>query len=237
MGEAFFWGAFTGSALLIGAAIALRWQVARHQVGWLLGFGAGVLFSAVAFDLVLEAYKRAGGETWAVALGLAAGALSDFGGNVLLDRRSGRSLDGGDASKLVLGALLDGIPESFALGLALLESGAPSAAFVVAVFISNLPEGLSATAGLRDDGRPTWFIVRLWSLITLVSAVSALLGYALLDGAPSDVISFIEAYAAGAVLQMLATTTFPDAMQDAGPVVGLFTVFGFTLSFVLSTVA
>jgi ZIP family zinc transporter len=73
-------------------------------------------------------------------------------------------------------------------------------------------------------------------LITLVSAVAALLGYALLDGAPNDAISLIEAYAAGAVLQMLATTTFPDAMQDAGPVVGLFTVLGFTLSFVLSTV-
>jgi ZIP family zinc transporter len=237
MGEAFFWGAFTGSALLVGAGIALRWHVARTQVGWLLGFGAGVLFSAVAFDLVLEAYDRAGGETWAVALGLAAGALSYFAGTVALDRRSGRSVDRGEASKLVLDALLDGIPESFALGVALLEGGAPGVGFVAAVFISNLPEGLSATAGLRDDGRPTAFIVRLWSLIALVSAVAALLGYALLDGAPADVISFIEAYAAGAVLQMLATTTFPNAMRDAGPVVGLFTVLGFTLSFVLSTVA
>jgi ZIP family zinc transporter len=238
MAGAFFWGAFTGSALLVGAAIALRWRVRQAQVGWVLGFGAGVLISAVAFDLVLEAYQRTGGETWTVALGLAAGALSYFGGSRALDRRSRSASPGSDdASKLVMGALLDGIPESFALGLALIESGAPGAGFVAAVFISNLPEGMSWTAGLRDEGRPTRLIVGLWLLIALVSAVSALLGYALLDGAPPEVVSVIEAYAAGAVLQTIATTMLPDAMRDAGDVVGLFTVLGFTLSFVLSVIA
>jgi ZIP family zinc transporter len=233
MAEAFFWGALTGSALLIGAAIALRWRVANSQVGWLLGFGAGVLISAVAFDLVLEAYHRAGGEVWTVALGLAGGALTYFAGSLALDRQP-RFEPGDDAPKLVLGALLDGIPESFALGLALLESGGPGAAFVTAVFLSNLPEGLASTVGLRDEGHPTRLIVGLWSLIMLVSAFASLLGYALLDGAPGEVVSLIEAYAAGAVLQTIATTMLPDAMRDAGPVVGLFTVLGFMLSFVLS---
>jgi ZIP family zinc transporter len=236
--EAFLWGAFTGSALLVGAAIALRWHVTRAQVGWLLGFGVGVLISAVAFDLVLEAYTRTGGETWTVGLGLAAGALSYFGGNRALDRRGPGTLPGSeDASRLVLGGLLDGIPESFALGFALIESGAPGAAFVAAVFMSNLPEGMSWTARLREAGRPTRLIVRLWLLITVVSAFAALLGYALLDGAPAEVASVIEAYAAGAILQTIATTMLPEAMRNAGDVVGLFTVLGFALSFVLSVLA
>jgi len=237
MGEAIAWGAFSAGALLVGALVALRWSVPSRAVGLVLGFGAGVLISAVAFELVLESYDRAPDDAWAVALGLAAGALVYYAGSIALDHRTTGLRAGAHANeggKLVLGALLDGIPESFALGLTLLERGRPSTAFVAAVFLSNLPEGLSATADLRAAGTHSRSIVRLWLLIVAASALAAGLGYALLDGAPNAVFSVIQAFAAGAVLQMLVTTMLPEALEDSGPAVGLVTVLGFTLSFYLS---
>ena len=135
---------------------------------------------------------------------------------------------------IVLGSLLDGIPESVAIGVSLLGGGAVGVAFVAAVFLSNVPESLSASSGMRLAGRSPRYILAIWLGVTAVSALSAMLGYLLLGDASPDVIAAIQAFAAGAILTMLSDTMLPEAVEHAGPAVGLATVFGFAAAFLLS---
>jgi ZIP family zinc transporter len=130
--------------------------------------------------------------------------------------------------------VLDGIPESIVLGLTLLGGEGVSIAMLAAVFLSNLPEALAATVGLRSAGWPSARIVGLWVLVTAVSGVAALLGYAVLDGASPRTIAFVLSFAAGAILTMLADTMMPEAFEHGGRYVGLATTAGFGLAFGLS---
>jgi ZIP family zinc transporter len=229
--EAAFWGLVGGSALVLGALIALlpKRPIEDRAIAFVMAFGAGVLISAVAFDLTEEAIGLGGGD--ATALGLAAGALVYFGGDRLLGRKGGGE---DDPEGIVLGALLDGVPESAAIGLTLVTGGSVSVSFVVAVFLSNLPESISASSGLEKAGRKRAWIYRLWLLIAAVSAVAAGIGYAVLGDATGNTLAFVNAFAAGAILCMLADTMMPKAFVEGGDKVGLVTVLGFALAALLS---
>src|SRR4029077_17010294 len=157
--SAFLWGGLAASALLIGALVALRWTLPKNVLGWITAFGSGVLISAVAYDLVEDA-SQTDGSTFRVGLGVLIGSIVYFVGDVLVDRMGGGrtphdspSSGAGEAGlPIVLGAVLDGIPESIVLGLGLLTGNGISVAFLVAVFISNFPEGLAGTSGLLQSG-------------------------------------------------------------------------------------
>lgn len=237
-----FWGGVGGVSLLIGALMGLFLRVPLRIVGLVMGFGVGVLISAVAFELTGAAYERAGPVP--VVLGLSAGALTFYVGDRLVDRRgaenrkdpTGTAAGAGSsaATSLVLGALLDGIPESAAIGVSLVGGGSVGAAVVVAVFLSNIPEALSASAGMKRDGRSVGYVLRLWTLVVMASTVAAALGYGVLGGAGETALGFTEAFAGGAVLTMLADTMVPEAVEHAGAAVGLACVVGFICSFLLS---
>jgi ZIP family zinc transporter len=236
--EAAWWGFVGGAALLLGAGIGLWLHVSGRVIGYVMAFGSGVLISALAFELTAEAFDLGGAD--AVAAGLGAGALVYFAGDAIIDRRGGkdrkrsRQDDGGSASAIVLGAVLDGIPESAAIGLTVLDGGKVSGAVVAAVFLSNVPESLSAATGLRERHSPAW-ILALWTGVTVVSAIAAGLGYALMGGASGNLTGFVQAFAAGAVLTMLADTMMPEAFEHSGKATGLLTVLGFSLAFLLSS--
>jgi ZIP family zinc transporter len=238
--EAAFWGFVGGASLLIGALAGIFLKVPVRVVGLVMGFGVGVLISAVAFELTGAAYDRAG--TLPVVLGLSAGALTFFAGDWLIDRRgaenrkdpTGTGAGSSAAAALVLGALLDGIPESAAIGVSLVGGGSVGTTVVIAVFLSNIPESLSASAGMKRDGRSIGYILRLWSLVLIASTIASALGFGLLGGAGETTLAFTETFAAGAILTMLADTMVPEAVEHAGPEVGLACVFGFICSFLLS---
>jgi ZIP family zinc transporter len=232
--EAAFWGFAGGLALVIGAliAVASKRPIPKHVIAYVMAFGAGVLISAVAFDLTEEAIQIGGGD--AAAIGLAAGALTYFAGDRIVRHRGGDSDE--DPGGLVLGALLDGIPESAAIGMTLLAGGGPSVSFIAAVFISNLPESISASAEMKSTRRPAW-IIGLWLGIAVASAIAAALGYQLLGDASDDVVAGVKAFAGGAILCMLADTMMPQAYEesDRNLGIGLVTVLGFALAALLST--
>ncbi|HEX6763072.1 MAG TPA: ZIP family metal transporter [Gaiellaceae bacterium] len=239
MAEAFAWGLLAASSLVLGAVLALRVRIGLRAVGLIMGFGAGVLISAVAFDLVEEAVGKASGHA-AVLAGIFAGCGVFFGGDLLIDRaggakrKSARGAGSGDSAlPIVLGTVLDGIPESLVIGLTIHESGAVGAAFLVAVFASNLPEAISSTVGLRSSGWRPRRIVGLWTLIALVSGVASLVGYAAFQDASPDLVGFVLAFAAGAILTMLADTMMPEAYEHGGKLVGVVTTVGFALAFLL----
>ncbi len=239
--EAFSWGLVAASSLLLGGLIAIFFRVGSQLLGLILAFGAGVLLSAVAYELVEEAYALGEGAG-SLALGLPAGALVFFAGDWVIDRmggegrkRSDRTGDTGSALPITLGIVLDGIPESIVLGLTLLDGSGVSVAVLAAVFLSNLPESLAATTGLKRGGWRSRRIMDLWAAVVLVCGVAALAGYALLDSASPRAIGFVNAFAAGAILTMLADTMMPEAFERGGKAVGLVTTLGFGLAFAIST--
>jgi zinc transporter, ZIP family len=206
-----------------------------------MALGAGVLVSSVAFELMDEAYKIGGLD--AAAPGLLLGTAVFYLADREVTRRGGErrknsgDRQGGSATAIAIGALLDGIPESAAIGISLIEGGGVGIALVAAVFLSNVPEGLSSAAGMRRAGRSPAYVLGLWGAVTLASTLSALLGYLFLDGASGNVVAFIQSFAAGAILTMLASTMMPEAYEDGGPLVGVITTVGFLMAFVLSRVA
>lgn len=241
MAEAFLWGLLAAGSLLLGAVVALVRPPGRTLVGWVMAFGAGVLLSAVSFELVAKAVQVPDGVGRAAA-GFFAGALVFTGGDTLIARAGyARRKDISGAAPpaaasatglpIVLGALLDGIPESAILGLTLLQTGGIGVSMLVAVFVSNLPEGVAATAGLKTGGWSTSRIVTLWVIVAFVCAAASALGFMVLDGATPSTLAFIYAFAGGAILTMLATSMIPEAYEQAGRTAGLVTVLGFATAF------
>jgi ZIP family zinc transporter len=240
MGEALFWGLLAASSLVLGGVLALTLSIGRRPVALIMAFGAGVLISAVSFELVEEAFETSSGEG-EVAAGVLLGSLVFYAGDSLIDRMGGekrKSLDGdeapGSALAIVLGIVLDGIPESLVLGLTVLQTGAVSVAFLVAVFLSNLPESIAATSGLSRSGWRHRRILGLWVLVTGVCGLASLAGYVFLDTASPATVAFVLAFAGGAILTMLADTMMPEAFQHGGKLVGVITTIGFSLAFTIS---
>ena len=236
----FVWGFVAAATLIAGGVIALHWRVHDRLLGLVMAFGSGVLISAVAFELVEEAFNEApwGGS---VATGLCTGALTFYLGDALIDRmggadrkHSGGAQADGSALAIVLGIVLDGIPESIVLGLTIVDGGSVSVAFLCAVALSNVPEALSASSGLAQSGWASRRILGLWTLVSLVSGLASLAGFALFDSASAGVTAFVLSFAAGAILTMLADTMMPEAFAHGGKLVGLVTTLGFGAAFALS---
>jgi ZIP family zinc transporter len=241
--QAGLWGLFAGGALIVGALVAWLLDVPQRIVASVMAFGAGVLISALAFDLVDEA-ETTGGLT-ATVLGFLVGAVAYVLANVALAKRGARHRKrSGDqqptedeqavsGSAIAVGALLDGIPESVVLGLSLLGGHGVGVPVLVAIFISNLPEGLSSAAGMKRGGRPARYVFGVWTGVAVASGAAGALGCLLLQGASVQVVAAITALAAGAILTMVADTMIPEAFERTHLYAGLIATLGFLTAFTI----
>lgn len=237
---AFAWGTLAASSLMVGGLLAIWLPIPKRVLGLVMAFGVGVLLSAVAYELVEDSLEQSAAG---VAVGMLAGALTFYAGDALIDRMGGhnRKRSSGHpansaAPAIVLGTILDGVPESIVLGLTLATSDTVGLAFLIAVFLSNLPEAIAATAGLRARSWRPLPVISLWVVVSLVSGVAALLGYLLLDSAAPATVAFVNAFAGGAILTMLADTMAPEAYDSGGRSVGLVTTVGFLAALLLVAV-
>lgn len=242
--EAALWGLLAGSALVLGAGIGYLLKVPARWVAGFMAFGSGVLISALSFELMDEAVQRGG--LGATGAGFLAGAGVFTVLNWCLARRGAkhrkRSGDqqpseadsAGSGLSIALGSLLDGVPESIVIGLSLLQGGAVSAVAVAAIFLSNVPEGLSGASGMKKAGRSAAYVFALWGGIALASSAAAVAGFVLFDSASPGVVAATTAIAAGAILAMLVDTMIPEAFSEAHDFAGLITVAGFLAAFALS---
>ena len=235
--SAFLWGGAAAAALLVGYALAGR-GLSNRTIGIVMGIGAGALISAIAYELMPESVLEVAGTGAAMALG----AIAFFVGDWLVDGRGGGDRKdiagdqtGGSGAAIFVGTLLDNIPESIILGMSLALGGAINVAFLAAVFVSNLPEGVAGTVNLAAAGHSRRNIFWMWTILVLISAASAALGYALARWLPGVQGVYAQAFAAGAMLTMLADAMMPEAFQHGGKTVGLFTVLGFAMAAVLSS--
>jgi ZIP family zinc transporter len=234
MGEAFFWGLIGGSSLVLGALIVFLHGPAKRSLGLIMGFGAGVLLSAVSFELIDEALTLSTGQGGTV-LGFFSGAIVFYVGDSAIARiGKGKEGEGSSGLSIVLGTVLDGIPESAVLGLTILQTGSIGVSMLVAVFVSNLPESIGASSDLLQSGWRRTQVLALWSGVAVVSALAAAGGYALLADSPPQSLAFVLAFAAGSILTMLSTTMIPEAFVDARRPVGLATTLGFAIALAIN---
>lgn len=228
------WGLVSGSALLLGALVGLKFDLPKRWVAAVMAFGSGVLISALCFELMEEAYAHDG--LTSTALGFVGGAVLYTAATILLEKWQGNGGDKEDqesGAAFVAGALIDGIPESIVVGLSLLGGGAVSFVTVIAIFLSNIPEGLSGAAGMKGQHHAR-SIVLLWLGVTLLLGLASLLGYTAFAHAPESVVAATTAVAAGGILAMLVNTMIPEAFKEDHNWSGLIAALGFLVSFTLS---
>ncbi|WP_282940415.1 ZIP family metal transporter [Corynebacterium auriscanis] len=148
----------------------------------------------------------------------------------------GRQKRGGGTS-LAVGAFLDGIPEQAVLGLGLASGSGISAALLVAIFISNLPEAIGSSNDMHEAGVKRSSIFWLWIGVAAVCTLATFGGFMLADSVGGGMRSAIDGFAAGALLVMLVDSLIPEAREKAGNTAGLVTVMGFAVAAGLSLLA
>ncbi len=237
MWTAVLWGGLAAASLLLGFYLSSR-GLSNRTIGMIMGFGAGALLSAIAYELVPESMLNRSGPFLAVSFAL--GAFTFFGIDWLIDHRGGadrKDIEGkqvGSGSAIFIGTLLDNIPESIILGMGLALGGAIQVSFLAAVFVSNLPEGVAGSINLESAGRSRRDIFGMWMVLVLISAACAGLGYMVIYWLPSADGHIAQAFAAGAMLTMLADAMMPEAFEHGGKLVGIITVMGFLVAAMLS---
>lgn len=238
LAQAGLWGVLAASSLLLGALAGLFLSLSKRLVAMFMAFGSGVLIAAVCFEQI-PAAERLGGLLPTLG-GMLAGGLCFVAANEWLERleRRHRGREAGGqvhmAGLLIAaGAFLDGIPESLGLGLGLLDSGQISGVMLVAIFLSNLPEGLASAAGLRGEGRSRRYVLGLWGGIVLLSGLAAMAGPGLLAGLAPHWLAFALGFSAGAVLCMLVDAMIPEAFAETHALTGLITLGGFMTALAL----
>lgn len=257
--RAVLFGLAASSAFPLGVMLGLFWNPPRRVLASIIAFGAGVLVSALSFELMEEAFET-GTPLWTI-FGFMLGALIYIVLDQITDRWAARSSPKREGTEpfqvehperketseqatvsgiaVLMGTALDGIPENAAIGVGIAAEEGPGLGIVLlgAVFLSNLPGAMSSTLGMKAEGRSTTYILVAWSLVALACIASVVVGFELLSGMSDTFQGALLALAAGGIIAMLSDTMFPDAFRTGGPWVAMATATGFALAFLLSRYA
>lgn len=241
MTQAIIYGSVAGSALILGAIFGNSFKFSKRIIASFMAFGSGVLICALTFGLMEEAFKLGGFD--AIIIGFLLGGLTFIGGDWWLHKIGARKhkkiqlveSDQENGQLITLGAILDGVPESIALGIVLF-SGSGGLLMAAAIFLSNFPESISSISGLKKEGYSENRIYLLWITVGVSSVLITVLSYLFLRDIDPNITGILESFAAGAILAMLADTMMPEAYSEGGFGVGIMTLLGFLAAFIISRV-
>ena len=251
MWESLIWGFVASIPLIIGSVVALFVSLPKSIIAAIMAFGSGVLVAALSFSLMEEAFNLSQSIP-SVAIGFILGGISYSAANRILDKKSkddssvrarkrshGENSGGGKSTSglsLLVGSIMDNIPENMALGISLVTGGAVNVVLIAAIFISNFPEGLASTHGMKANGRSKKYILFLWSIAVVIGTISTAIGFAVLSKTSPAIISIAISFAAGAILVMLAESMIPEAFEEGGSKIGLAAMAGFVIAFILGRI-
>ncbi len=239
--QAALWGLVAGGALLVGATIGYFVRLPRVFSASVMAFGIGVLISALSFDLMEEAVATGG--VIAAVIGFTLGGSIYALANAALAKAGARERKVstravGASLAIAVGSLLDGIPESAAIGISLLDGEGVALVTVLAIVLSNIPEGLSSAIGMKAAGKSAVYVFTIWTTIALACSISAFLGYVVIGGLSEVYIAAAIACAAGAIFVMLIDTMIPEAFDEmhtlSGPIAALGFLFAFAMGYILA---
>ncbi len=227
MFEAILLGIASQSSLVLSGLAVYFVKVPAKVIGCLAGFGAGALISAIAFDLIPESQALSLEE---LPLWLLVGAGVFVVSDRVVEARFGDAKGDGPAPLgIVVGSVVDGVPESLIFGIQLATGKGISTVFLAAVFISNIPQALAPSADLAAQGWPKRRMIVMWGVVLVACGVAAGFGFGAADmlGSTGD---RAAAFAAGGLLAMLTDSLMPYAFEKGGDMAGVFTVVGFAAS-------
>ena len=219
-------GLLVQSSLLFAGLLVCWVTVPRRLVGILAGFGAGAMLAAISFDLIAE---TDGLHEWELAGWMLLGVATFLVGDRMVEKKFGDEGTGG-AMGIVVGSVVDGVPESIILGVQLATGLPVSVSFVAAVMISNVPQAIAPSADLAAAGWGVRRLGRLWLLVVLACGVAAAFGYLAAEASSNVTGSGMAALAAGGLLAMLTNSLMPFAYERGGEWAGVACVVGFCLS-------
>ena len=262
--ESLLWGFIASIPLVIGCTVAIFVSLPKSIIAAIMAFGSGVLVAALTFSLIEEAFNLSQSIP-PVIIGFILGGISYNVANRILDKKSkpegnsstrgtthssgsavrkrkrshGENAGGGKNTSglsLLVGSVMDNIPENMALGISLVTGGAVNIVLIAAIFISNFPEGLASTEGMKSNGRSKKYILALWSIAVIIGMISTVIGFAFLSNTNPFVISIAISFASGAILVMLAESMIPEAFEEGGSKIGLAAMAGFAIAFILGKI-
>ena len=241
MWSAALWGGIAGSAVFLGAIVGIFFHMKKNYIGYIMAFGTGTLIGAASFELLNKSVDRGG--ILVTTVGFIMGASLFTIVDILIAKKGGKERKRSKENPknhsglaIFVGTVIDAIPESMIIGVSLIGGHQVSWLLVVAIFISNFPEGLSSSTGLRKDGYSNKKILILWFLVFILSIASSLIGYFFFQQASVKLVASISAFAAGAIVAMVSSTMMPEAYEEGGPVIGFIAAVGLIVSLILTKI-
>ena len=238
--EALLLGALAQSSLILTGLAVYLVKVPDRIVGAIAGYGVGALLGAVAFDLIPESDVLPTLETslW-LLVGAGVFIVADYLVETKLSPGSKGSAagesDGGGPLGIVVGSVVDGVPESVIFGIGVATLQPLSIPFLAAVWVSNIPQALAPSADLVRSGWKPIRMTTMWAGVVIACGVAAALGFIAASVLPDALGGRAAAFAAGGLVAMLTNSLVPFAYQRAGSLAGITTVIGFAVAVATSS--
>lgn len=217
----------SGSAVIIGGYLGTK-KIPDKLLAFILTFGSGVLLSVLSYSLMHEAYKYSGPICTSVAF------LT--GGILFLIIETLQEIHVAEGTGMILGTALDDLPEALSMGIGFAsDQGRLGVVLALSIFLHNIPEGISSTSDLINNGNLTARSAMVLAfMIALMNPFAALTGYYILRNLSKMWIGMIMAFSGGSVLFMTGTNLIPKAHEIGTKLENLGLLIGFLTAFLLS---
>jgi ZIP family zinc transporter len=260
-------GLIVAIAFPLGVIFALFVKYPNKIRSNIAAFGSGIYLAVIAFSLVSESTKEGNGLTMGIGFIIGAVVFSFFNHELLknfnLKKKKQKNCtnkeyiknnaninnainhftndqNGSSSSTILIGTLLDSIPESLFLGVIIALDLSNLFGATITLFLGNLSSTIEGAKRMYEEGigskntkEKRKKIIQQWMYVFLIVSIAAPLGYYLVKHLSHGQISIILGFAAGALMAFLTEDLIPEAYKKSNFYNGIATTFGFLVGFML----